>query len=112
MTGHGAKFSRKKEEAIVALLIQRNVEEAAKSIGVSTQTLVWWMKLPEFQTRVPSGAPRCLRPGNRSFAAGDLRGRIYSSEDHGRYQFAGINPGAGRRQRARSRKAGNRDRGC
>jgi transposase-like protein len=49
MKGHGAKFSRKKEAAIVALLIQRNVDEAAKSIGISTQTLVRWMKLPEFQ---------------------------------------------------------------
>ena len=50
MKGHGAKFGRKKEEAIVALLIQRNVDEAARSIGISTQTLVRWMKLPEFQT--------------------------------------------------------------
>jgi len=28
MNGHGAKFGQKKEEAIVALLTQRNVEEA------------------------------------------------------------------------------------
>jgi len=48
MKGHGAKFSRKKEEAIIALLTQRNVEEAAKSIGISTQTLVRWMQVPEF----------------------------------------------------------------
>jgi hypothetical protein len=48
MIGHGAKFSRKKEEAIVALLTQRNMDEAAKSIGVSTQTLVRWMRIPEF----------------------------------------------------------------
>jgi transposase-like protein len=50
MKGHGAKFGRKQEEAIVALLTQRNVEEAARSIGISTHTLVRWMKLPEFQT--------------------------------------------------------------
>jgi transposase-like protein len=49
MVGHGAKFGRKKEEAIAALLVQRNVEEAARSIGVATQTLVRWMKVPEFQ---------------------------------------------------------------
>jgi len=48
MRGHGAKFSRKKEEAIIALLTQRNVDEAAKSIGISTQTLVRWMQVPEF----------------------------------------------------------------
>jgi hypothetical protein len=34
MTGHGAKFARKKEEAIVALLTQRNLEESARSIGI------------------------------------------------------------------------------
>jgi hypothetical protein len=50
MKGHGAKFSRKMEEAVVALLTQRNVDEAAKSIGISTQTLVRWMKFLEFRT--------------------------------------------------------------
>ena len=49
MTGHGAKFGRKKEEAIAALLTQRNVEEAAKYVGISTRTLLRWIKEPEFQ---------------------------------------------------------------
>jgi len=48
MKGHGAKFGRKQEEAIVALMTQRNIEEAAKSTGISTQTLIRWLKLPEF----------------------------------------------------------------
>src|ERR1700712_6078501 len=48
MVGHGAKFGRKKEEAIAALLSQRNIEEAAKSIGIGTQTLLRWLKVPEF----------------------------------------------------------------
>jgi hypothetical protein len=50
MVGHGAKFGRKKEEAIVALLTQRNLDEAAKSIGVAPNTLLRWQNLPEFQT--------------------------------------------------------------
>jgi hypothetical protein len=50
MKGHGAKFGRKKEEAIVALLTQRNIEEAAKSVGVAPNTLLNWMKNPEFDT--------------------------------------------------------------
>ena len=49
MKGHGSKFGRKKEEAIVALLTQRNIDEAARSIEVATNTLLKWMKLPEFQ---------------------------------------------------------------
>ena len=48
MLGHGTKFGRKKEEAIAALLTQRNVEEAAKSIGIVPNTLLRWMKEPEF----------------------------------------------------------------
>jgi transposase-like protein len=48
MLGHGTKFGRKKEAAIVALLSQRNIEEAAKSIGVVPNTLLRWMKEPEF----------------------------------------------------------------
>jgi hypothetical protein len=46
--GHGAKFGRKQEEAIVALMTQRNIEEAAKMSGISTETLIRWLKLPEF----------------------------------------------------------------
>ena len=48
MTGHGAKFGRKKEEAIAALLSQRNVEDAARMVGVDAKTLLRWMKEPEF----------------------------------------------------------------
>ena len=50
MTGHGAKFGRKKEDAIVALLTTRTVEEAARAVGVSPKTLLRWMKEPEFDT--------------------------------------------------------------
>jgi len=49
MAGHGEKFGRKKEEAIAALLTQRNIDEAAKSIGVVGNTLLRWMKDPGFQ---------------------------------------------------------------
>jgi hypothetical protein len=46
--GHGTKFDRKKDEAVAALLTQRNTEEAAKSAGISHNTLLKWMKEPEF----------------------------------------------------------------
>jgi len=49
MTGHGAKFGRKKEQAIVALLTCRTNEEAANAVGVSGVTLLRWQKEPEFQ---------------------------------------------------------------
>ena len=49
MRGHGSKFGRKKEAAVAALLTQRNIEEAARSINVSPNTLLKWQKLPEFE---------------------------------------------------------------
>jgi hypothetical protein len=50
MKGHGTQFGRKKEEAIAALLTQRNIDEAAKTVGIAPNTLLKWMKLPQFQT--------------------------------------------------------------
>ena len=49
MTGHGAKFERKKEESIAALLSQRNVEDAARAAGIDTKTLLRWIRVPEFE---------------------------------------------------------------
>jgi hypothetical protein len=51
MLGHGAKFTRKQEQAIAALLSSRSVEEAAKSIDVSPNTLRRWSALPEFRVK-------------------------------------------------------------
>jgi len=48
MTGHGAKFGHKEEEAIVALLTTRTTEEAARAVNVSAKTLLRWQKEPEF----------------------------------------------------------------
>jgi transposase-like protein len=50
MLGHGTKFGRKKEQAIVALLSHRTLEEAARAIGIVPNTLLRWMKEPEFDT--------------------------------------------------------------
>jgi serine/threonine protein kinase HipA of HipAB toxin-antitoxin module len=49
MSGHGTKFTAKMEAAVAALLTQRNREEAARSVGISTATLLRWQKKPEFQ---------------------------------------------------------------
>ena len=48
MVGHGTKFGRKKEQAVVALLSHRSIEEAARSIDVAPNTLLRWIKEPEF----------------------------------------------------------------
>jgi hypothetical protein len=50
MTGHGAKFSGKKDEAIAALLAQPTVASAALAAHVQPHTLSRWMKEPEFES--------------------------------------------------------------
>lgn len=49
MKGHGSKFTRKMEEAVAALLTQKNFEEAARAVGISPATLLRWQKQAEFQ---------------------------------------------------------------
>jgi hypothetical protein len=49
MRGHGSKFPRKMEQAVIALLTARNHEEAAQSVGISLKTLQRWQKEPEFE---------------------------------------------------------------
>ena len=44
-----SKLGRKQDQAIAALMTQRNVEEAARVAGVGVRTLWRWLKIPEFQ---------------------------------------------------------------
>jgi transposase len=46
--GHGSKIRQKWGEAIAALLTQRNVEDAARHVGIGTTTLYRWLRDPEF----------------------------------------------------------------
>jgi hypothetical protein len=57
---NGAKFTRK-EEAIAALLTQRNLEEAARVTGIGTQTLLRWLELPEKTIVRPAVRPSINR---------------------------------------------------
>jgi hypothetical protein len=49
MLGHGPRFEQKMEPAIAALLSHRSVEDAARAVGISVNTLRRWMQVPEFQ---------------------------------------------------------------
>lgn len=48
-TGHGSKQDRLWEKAIVALLTTANVEDAARSCGVSRSSMVRWQHDSAFQ---------------------------------------------------------------
>jgi uncharacterized protein (DUF885 family) len=49
MKGHGSQYEQKKEAAISALLTQRSIEDAARSIDVGPSTLRRWMRMPDFE---------------------------------------------------------------
>jgi len=49
ISGHDAKYVRRKEDAIAALLTKRSVDEAAVVVDIGPQTLYRWMKYPDFQ---------------------------------------------------------------
>lgn len=48
MAGFDGKLGRKKEEAIVALLSTRGVEEAARACNTPVRTLYRWLSEPDF----------------------------------------------------------------
>lgn len=60
MVGHGAKFGHKMEQAIAVLLSYRSVEEAARAIGISPNTLLRWMKQPEFEAALREARGKVL----------------------------------------------------
>jgi hypothetical protein len=49
MLGRGARFEHRMEPAVAALLSHRNVEDAARAVGIGVNTLRRWMQVPEFQ---------------------------------------------------------------
>jgi hypothetical protein len=61
MNGHGSKFGRKQEEAITALLTHRTIDEAAKAVGIAPNTLLKWMKDPEFDAAYREGRRLAFR---------------------------------------------------
>lgn len=61
MVGHGAKFTRKQEQAIAALLSSRSVEEAAKSVGLGPNTLLRWLDIPEFRAQYLAARREAVR---------------------------------------------------
>ena len=49
MTGYGEKITRKKEQAISALLSQPTIKAAAEVVGIGEKTLWRWLQNQDFQ---------------------------------------------------------------
>lgn len=48
--GHGEKLSRKKDQAVMALITEPTMKAAADKIGITPRTLYKWLKMPEFRS--------------------------------------------------------------
>src|SRR5260370_23931025 len=81
MKGHGSKIGRKQNEAIIALLTHRTIEEAARAVGISLSTLLRWMKESEFdaayrESKRASFAQAIARLHHLSSAAVSTLGKV------------------------------------
>jgi len=64
-TGHGAKLPRRAEQAIAALIGQRSVADAARTIGIKAATLRGWLENPAFIAKYAAGACAVYGPAMR-----------------------------------------------
>ena len=76
MKGHGAKFGRKKELAIAALLTNRSVEDAARAVDLNHNTLLKAQN-PGFREGISRGSP-----GSRESICCQAAA-VYGSSRHG-----------------------------
>ena len=63
--GHGAKLPRRAEQAIAALLGQRSVAEAARTIDIKPATLRLWLENPPFIAKYAAAACAVFGPAMR-----------------------------------------------
>jgi hypothetical protein len=75
MTG-GAKASRKREQAIAALLERPTISEAARAVGIGEKTLRRWLAEPEFKAAYQDIREQALR-----IAVGHLQGLLASAAE-------------------------------
>ena len=60
MEGHGEKYSRKQEQAIVALLNASTIAEAAKQAAIGETTIWRWLQNDEFQEQYRQARRKAL----------------------------------------------------
>jgi hypothetical protein len=100
MTGHGEKFTRKKEAALAALLQYATLPEAAAACKLSAATLRRWLGNREFEEAYRSARARMLETTvnvlrKESVAAAKMLAKLMSDESQ-------ISQRAGRVSAARS----------
>ena len=67
---HGAKWPRKREQAIAALLTYPTIKQAAKAVGVHEITLIKWMKQQEFDALYQRAKASVLEMASEALRSG------------------------------------------
>jgi hypothetical protein len=70
MSRFGAKFGHTQEQAIVALMTYGTIEKAARTLNVSSRTLMRWQQKPEFQAAFRKARRDALAQSIARFAKG------------------------------------------
>jgi len=70
LAGHGAKFPRRMQKAIGALLTEPSVAQAARVAGIGYQTLLRWMAQTEFLAAFAAAASAAFAPAVRILRRG------------------------------------------
>src|ERR1039457_737578 len=111
MAARGSILGRKQEDAIAALLTQRNVEVVARAAGIGGQNPPPLAATPQASGCLPPGSPGSVRASRRTAPARNLGGSHHPAENDDRSGHAGVRSCAGGRGNLQSRGEGDRDRG-
>ena len=63
------------------MLMQRKLEEAARSVGIAIATLMRWQKMPEFQKEDREARRAAFGQAHRATAARHLGGSRHATEN-------------------------------
>jgi hypothetical protein len=104
------KLTRKQEEAIIALLSNRNIEEAARACNTPPKTLHRLAKGTRLRCRLSGSSAASLWTVNRAFTTRFSRGSDYTAQSDARYSDSALHARQGGRQRAEPCGESHRDR--
>jgi hypothetical protein len=95
MAGNVTELKPKQEEAIIALLSNRSVEEAARAVKMAPRTLYRWLNEPVFEKAY-------LKARRKAFGQGTARLQQASSAAVSVMMKTMVDPGAGASTRLRA----------
>lgn len=110
MSGNVTKVRPKQEQALLALLSNRNVEKRRPRRQNRTQDVVSMAERTGVRQRLSEAAPGGIRASHSAPAPSVRRSSFRCAEDHGRFQRAGVHAAPRRGYRVGAHYQSHRDR--